>query len=324
MIKSNGDFNSQVDLHNGILYGTLKQIRLANDKDPEEPALIPVWTCTIEPQQTKSLITILKDKYDDEQNDTLKHLKRMTKEGSCIRALICPYTGEPQKQEIERSLHSLDVVSIDVADVPARSASTKQTSLKWSQIWPMTWKGNPNHQFLNSSLAAFDMEQERRMIQQLLDSLGSQGSNEGSVTIMAKEIDKRIEIQTIAVNDGDQRPTKHSVMRAIEKIAQNELSQRNENSNSHNPNRERGYLCTKMIVYTTHEPCVMCSMALVHSRIERCTYLKEVPHGGGMESSYYLGDRDGLNWRFPIWKWLGKDEIKRLEESTKDSTRSEY
>lgn len=39
------------------------------------------------------------------------------------------------------------------------------------------------------------------------------------------------------------------------------------------------YLCTGYDCYVLHEPCTMCAMALVHSRLRRIIYSKEDPHG---------------------------------------------
>ena len=304
---------SHVDLQNGVLYGTLKQIRLGNDSDPEVPNLLSVWVCSIHPKTSKTLISLLKQNYDDDIR--IKHLKRLNKVGDYIKVIICPYEDESDKLEITNKLETLEYDRLEVVGVPQDQANTKETTLKWSTIWPLTWKGNPNHQFLNS--VTFDMEQERQMVNELLKHLEQVNNRNALVTIMAKEIHGRIIIQTIAVNRDECHPLDHSVMRAIDSIAQNELQQRK------NGIHERGYLCTDMIVYTTHEPCVMCSMALVHSRIVRCTYLKPVPSGGGMESSYYLGDLDGLNWKFQIWRWLGEPELSKLDKLV-DNVRLEY
>jgi tRNA-specific adenosine deaminase 3 len=70
---------------------------------------------------------------------------------------------------------------------------------------------------------------------------------------------------------------------------------------------EQNYLCLNLHVYSTHEPCPMCAMALVHSRIGRLVYIKSTPKSGAIEptsgSSYGIHWNKQLNWRYEAWKW---------------------
>jgi tRNA-specific adenosine deaminase 3 len=85
-----------------------------------------------------------------------------------------------------------------------------------------------------------------------------------------------------------------------------------------------GYLCVDLDIYLTHEPCVMCSMAILHSRFRRCIFSTRVPHTGGMTSDgvdvtplsgslkHGLFWRPSeLNWKFLAWEF--KEDAKDNE-----------
>ncbi|OTA96730.1 hypothetical protein M434DRAFT_67154 [Hypoxylon sp. CO27-5] len=84
-----------------------------------------------------------------------------------------------------------------------------------------------------------------------------------------------------------------------------------------------GYLCHELELYMTHEPCTMCAMAILHSRMGRIVFRHRMPLTGGMSAE----DRDhnacrasgtcergqcgggqglGLHWRKELnWTLLG-------------------
>ncbi|PWN33819.1 uncharacterized protein FA14DRAFT_161488 [Meira miltonrushii] len=90
------------------------------------------------------------------------------------------------------------------------------------------------------------------------------------------------------------------------------------------------YLLNNLSLFITHEPCVHCCMALVHSRVRAIYFIQPSPYAGGccgsgMESSrqckfaqdggpYAVQEQQGLNHRFDVWRWVGNDDDLRKTE----------
>ena len=97
-----------------------------------------------------------------------------------------------------------------------------------------------------------------------------------------------------------------------------------------------GYLCLDLEFYLTHEPCIMCSMALIHSRAGNVVFEKRMPQTGGLTPGrglpekgpeVVLGDegessresqnglgygifwRSSLNWKFLTWQWVWEGSV---------------
>lgn len=61
------------------------------------------------------------------------------------------------------------------------------------------------------------------------------------------------------------------------------------------------YLCTGLDLYLDSEPCVMCSMALVHARIGRVFYRLSRPETGGLGSIAKMNCINSLNHSFQVF-----------------------
>ena len=88
-----------------------------------------------------------------------------------------------------------------------------------------------------------------------------------------------------------------------------------------------GYLCLDLELYVTHEPCVMCSMAILHSRFAKVVFGQRMLRTGGLTAAlrdergshaksndyglgYGLFWRQELNWRHLAWQWVVDDELR--------------
>lgn len=305
----------KVDLQNNTIDDILKQIRISNT-GTVAPDLVDAWVCDVQPQEIKKMLNFISCHVTGEDPLTFTNLKRirqsLTDGKTKITMLIASCVLFTTKEELCHCLEQssdgprgASEIQFQKIQVPSNLPSTKEESIEWSALyWPISWKGNPNHQDLKN--ASFDIPKEKDLIDTLLE-LAKKELGLGCATLIAKknqeDSDSKMEIWATAIDAREKHPLRHSIMEAIDQIAQHERLKRLANETSSLPH----YLCLELIVYTTHEPCIMCSMALVHSRIDRLVYLR--PHvNGGIESSFFIGDRKDLNWKFEIWRWLGRED----------------
>ncbi|KAL9618482.1 MAG: hypothetical protein Q9160_006801 [Pyrenula sp. 1 TL-2023] len=91
-----------------------------------------------------------------------------------------------------------------------------------------------------------------------------------------------------------------------------------------------GYLCHGLDLYITHEPCVCCSMALIHSRFRVCVFKKRMPGTGGLCAEqedgglgYGMFWRRELNWRTLTFQ-LTNDSSHQIANKESDLPEQRY
>ena len=107
----------------------------------------------------------------------------------------------------------------------------------------------------------------------------------------------------------------HSAFEAVNRTAADQLKYIEENNQNNIVLKGSKpvilpYLCTSYDVYLTNEPCVMCAMALLHSRIKRLFYLDAFSLGidevdcwnDHAITKLQIHTKKGLNHHFEVFK----------------------
>ncbi|ESU35057.1 Cytosine/adenosine deaminase [Giardia duodenalis] len=66
---------------------------------------------------------------------------------------------------------------------------------------------------------------------------------------------------------------------------------------------DKAYLLTGYDVFALEEPCIFCSMCLLHARVKRVFYSTFMGHNGGLNESLMVPSLQGVNHRFPVIKF---------------------
>ncbi|MEA1986154.1 MAG: tRNA adenosine(34) deaminase TadA [Candidatus Marinimicrobia bacterium] len=74
----------------------------------------------------------------------------------------------------------------------------------------------------------------------------------------------------------------------------------------------RDWRLENCLLYVTLEPCIMCTGAIINSRIKKVIYGVGDNKAGGCDSLYHLGEDGRLNHNFELLSGVMEDEIREL------------
>ncbi|XP_073400404.1 probable inactive tRNA-specific adenosine deaminase-like protein 3 isoform X2 [Dendrobates tinctorius] len=237
-----------------------------------------------------------------------------------------------------------------IISVPSRAARNQKEQHVWASIWPSTYhakRKNTNGE-VGSSGEALSQEEKIRVMENMQLALEAAQQNQAKgmkgvgAVVVDRDSGKVLAIGTDQTG-ANGSPLLHACMVAIDMVAHQQgggayvgLSSMDENykaksledakkgvetvgnerekrkhSMEKDENAEIPYLCTGCEVYVTHEPCVMCSMALLHSRVS-CVYYGCTTPGGALGTYYLLHGNPGLNHRFLVYRGVLENECRSL------------
>ncbi|EGG00155.1 uncharacterized protein MELLADRAFT_112106 [Melampsora larici-populina 98AG31] len=268
----------------------------------------------------------------------LKSIKPFPKEcnrkGSTI--LICP-TSLISYQELTSKLQTqitlIPLISSSTPyriKVPYQLSKDMTKSIEWStNIWPLELnKPKPktaeeiNEPMFNKLWSPFEIQWILTQFLSVLNSAYESFKNDQELGVgvlvtnqSLESIQKEGDIEPNLSNAIDKRnsscnPLSHSFLNLITNVSiQDQTNSRpfikKETQRvriEEEVEEERPYLLTNLVVFGTHEPCLCCSMALLHSRIHHLFYLLPVHGSGGCGSLWNFNNLNGLNHKFFVWK----------------------
>ena len=301
------------------------------------------FTCCypIDGQNTKT--TIASDV--DGQNTTSK--TTITSDVDGLVVLVCPNTASVSIDDLVEKItswtESLPCLSskpmiptirdrLSLAQVSVYPAFTKSQYVEWNKLWPMSFFAS------NREKESFLSEPESQFASSLLSFPSSFTTSmyRGSGCFDASLLKSR----AILVNPSTSlvyhsleastfnSPHGHLILQLIDQVSKRQKDTtlkrtwhqvQDDDTPDNDPSSGGGgggkrrtdqdqYYLTGLDIYLDHEPCIMCSMALVHSRIRRVFYGHPDSEYGGLGSVYSLHTTKSINHRFMVWKWKESEE----------------
>ena len=296
----------------------------------EEIQLGQFYTIRTAKKQTGIFLTNLKEKIFPLKNfqffcEDFRHLKRVKNEGEHNYIVLFKKEENDEQnlienleqsiiEQIEQNGKNCPQFSIEIKNLPLKLPVLKLEELRKMKIWGLVLKEN--------KLQKYKEPIELTKIQNILENLKEkfckkiqgknlQGKNskefsqsENSCIIFDPKIEK-IVAQSEDETNGDETSINHAVMAALQKFG--EISQTEENSGQLGKREADSgyYVCSGLWALMYREPCVMCSMALTHSRIAKLVFLEEYNgYGcGGCNNEVQIFCDPRLNHKYKVYQY---------------------
>ncbi|KAL7420180.1 tRNA-specific adenosine deaminase subunit tad3 [Cryptotrichosporon argae] len=319
----------------GVLQRVLGPLELEEDANAE--ATMDIWSIDVtDPTQIRLALQFIKEANIDDRD--MRHLKRITRRRDadgkehCLIALagadVPPARLAASLRAFDPTLAALTLAAAPVPLTPARTAAQLRARAARG-AWPTIFSPGPPRRPADArALSAAHLAWVRAGVARVLaDAQAARDRGEMPVAVYCASPPERL--WPAKPHDGfipptpglraaahDTRvsqahPLRHAVLNCVANIAR--LRTVPPFADAVPARNGADYLLTSLTLFTTHEPCVMCCMALLHSRVSQVFYVHP-SNGGGFEGVYQVHGRKDLNHRFEVYRWRGEVEALDLPD----------
>ena len=298
-------------------------------------------------RKAKDVLKLPQEKYDADSMDL-----------SLLLCLEDAHSSNDLTLLLENAFGSLHIpIRLYLVRVPTGPAPSPERLREWSAVWPCVFlppgAGVPAKDGLPGSDAARAMVPVDRQAdaqlwsdESLVDRVrhafrrcvatAQQARAAGElgigvfVTNMEQDVSIAISVDAHDTRISEAHPLRHAVLNAVRRVAHI----RSQSSSSTNEEAENGqdYLLMGLTMFITHEPCVYCAMALIHSRVRSVFFLFPSPCSGGFCGAqstasdtcdggqdggpFCIHEQSGLNHKYEVWRWINPAELVHAQIDT--------
>lgn len=245
-----------------------------------------------------------------------KHVKRVKKveqEGGekicCV--LVCKKDVNVKEGEVFLSADLLEVSGlpeqqVSIVHVPSVRPVRREQLPLFNSFWPCSYYEVLPDTALVSQLSSSTRQSYRQCMRWAIREAFASERGIGCVIVDGQSKVVGAGTDSRGPYDG------HAVMNALRSVS-NKLRQKDTSSSSSlsssNSDMRDQLFCTQYTVFVTHEPCVMCCMALLHSRVATVVFASRCRVAGGLAGpEIRIGSNPKLNHHFNVYGGCCEDE----------------
>lgn len=284
---------------------------ILHDKYVEPVPLIEVWIADI--SDTGDISNVVHSINRHFPDPCMKHLKKISRNqdktvGDASSGAVFVILG---RTELFPENHVFEVIdnieNVRKTRVPSHQAWTRKQYNECKTVWPINFHEDKlTAKSIEGGYARFDKE-ELLIIKATTVRLMNIFEEFKKDTAIV--VDSKGNTLCMATDLSSEHPLHHCCMIAVKEVAR--LQKQEDSSKKRKPEDKNSmpYVCTNCDIYLTREPCIMCSMALLHSRIRRVFFLKQEldhevcqscpPDQAFSKLKVHCNER--LNHRFEVW-----------------------
>lgn len=270
----------------------------------------------------------------------IKRLKKLPEAPDTLMALVCPLVANntvaamsvTDLQQLEETFEA-KLTTAEALKFPPR---TRELFEKYTQHWPLIFHSSVERTTAPLPIGEDESEVMKKHLAMALQIGGKHKRERQKIlscawgcVVVDPEIDEHAATSEINGNRWSQYAFEalyHPIMVAISRVGERDRRQNTEaeekavlkkhkhdgedakhlkiekDGNTSENKHNDSYLCTGYDVFLDQEPCSMCAMALVHSRVRRVVFDRSNPSDGVLLSSYRLHTIKSLNHHYRVFQ----------------------